>query len=461
MTQLDVLAAAAGVLISIAHLAAGSPTPDAPLNKRTAQSTALCLSPTYDWMSSSHKLSPCLLSSVILGTCFTGNWNVPSLGPGQGYTAPNATTANLCTCSWTAYNLLSACTACQGFDSAIDNWAAYDASCGGLVSDTYYPQNVTLPAGTVIPSWAGVDPTTWNNGRFDTAQAQALHDKNNPDLVPGSGQVPVSGSKVPTGAIAGGVVGGVVVLLLGAYVAYRLWAKRQATVRRNSGPRPLYRARSLSADSNKWGARLVSSSSFGVSGPTRPSTMYTPTARHTQLGSITSVSYMSETSPSPPRTLSPLPVALHTMTPFPHTAVPPPISRKTSESTLSTTQRPVSVPSSPPPPAIPEVPEDGGYFDRRERINPPAYSASPEPAEPIALPPPSRSPSASPGPSAGHRRDKLSVESARLSRSVASVASMEEVLGSMGLAPLPGSPSTATVATGHSAEMAARHPTPF
>ncbi|KAF8144666.1 hypothetical protein K438DRAFT_575833 [Mycena galopus ATCC 62051] len=121
---------------------------------RLEQTQAKC-STDYDWASNSLGLSPCLLSAFVWGSCFTGSeqhqtwcpasiaiaylvvdWDVPQLQLSQSYTNPNATTANLCSCSWAAYNLLSACTACQGFTSAVEDWAAYEQSCGDFLTDT-------------------------------------------------------------------------------------------------------------------------------------------------------------------------------------------------------------------------------------------------------------------------------------------------------------------------------------
>ncbi|KAJ7800868.1 hypothetical protein B0H14DRAFT_2465068, partial [Mycena olivaceomarginata] len=152
------------------------------LNSRSEQTQAQC-GTDYNWASNSVGFSPCLLTAFVWGSCFTGDWDVPQLQQDESYTNPNSTTANLCTCSWAAYNLISACTACQGFESAVQNWAAYDQNCSSFLTDAYFPLRVPLPADTKIPFWAGTNPLTWNNGRFDTAQAQLLVQQNKPDLV--------------------------------------------------------------------------------------------------------------------------------------------------------------------------------------------------------------------------------------------------------------------------------------
>ncbi|KAJ3781533.1 hypothetical protein GGU10DRAFT_106825 [Lentinula aff. detonsa] len=38
--------------------------------------------------------------------------------------------------SWAAYNMYSACTACQGLDSSILTWVEFRANCGSSLSNT-------------------------------------------------------------------------------------------------------------------------------------------------------------------------------------------------------------------------------------------------------------------------------------------------------------------------------------
>ncbi|KAF9463134.1 hypothetical protein BDZ94DRAFT_639126 [Collybia nuda] len=81
-------------------------------------SDAKCLD-DFIWMQNSAGMSPCLVSSGVFAACAGPAWNIPSLNNTVHYTSPNGTTANDCSCSWSAYNLLGACTACQGFPEFI------------------------------------------------------------------------------------------------------------------------------------------------------------------------------------------------------------------------------------------------------------------------------------------------------------------------------------------------------
>ncbi|KAJ7073474.1 hypothetical protein B0H15DRAFT_61617 [Mycena belliarum] len=361
------------------------------MDKRSEQTQAKC-SPDFSWADNSQGLSPCLLTAFVWGSCFTGNWNVPALQQGETYSNPNSTTANLCTCSRAAYNLISACTACQGLDSSIQNWAAYDQGCSGFQTDAYFPSNVTLPTGTAIPFWAGTDPASWNDGRFDAAQAQLVAKQNHPDFV----QSTTTGtdgkkSKAPIGAIVGGVVGGLAVLAIGASVAF--WFTRrgngkdsQSTIgdeTHSFGSRPHIHGRSMSDLS----AKHPQSMSMVYSH--RPGTIYT-TGTHTRTGSVHSLSAYGSGYSSPQRVISPIQLVSResAIDPFPFRATSPPppgMTRKTSETTMRAAYNGLEPPVTPPAAAAHH--EFDPFDTARPRLNPPAYSpyaspaASPEPAE--------------------------------------------------------------------------------
>ncbi|KAJ7223358.1 hypothetical protein GGX14DRAFT_351874 [Mycena pura] len=118
-------------LLATAALAAAARSVD----KRGAQTEVQCSS-DFNWADNSESLSPCTLTAIVWGACFTGNWDVPVLKPGDHYVNPNSTTANTCTCSWAAYNLISACTSCQNLDASVQTWAAYDQDCNRFLTDT-------------------------------------------------------------------------------------------------------------------------------------------------------------------------------------------------------------------------------------------------------------------------------------------------------------------------------------
>ncbi|KAJ7159490.1 hypothetical protein C8R46DRAFT_1224082 [Mycena filopes] len=445
---------------------------------RVAQTQAQC-SDDYNWASNSRGDTPCLLTAKVWGSCFNGNWDVVALPKGDQYDNPNSTTANLCTCSWAAYNLISACTECQGLDSSVNNWAGYSGKCASFETDTYFPSNVTLPSGTAIPFWAGTDPRTWNNARFDPAQAKLLAQENKPDYV--QGQTPPDSQKkkkTPVGAIVGGVIGGLAVVALGAGIAFWWLRKRTGDGNEDTGTRPFIRpqihGRSTSDVSGK---SFPSPQSMSV--VHRARTIYTTSNTiHTRTGSAHSLPYGSGYT-SPARVMSPplSPVQMvnredyvepYTLRAASTSPPPPSMTRKASETTLTTTYA-----NHEPGPAatfmaLGMASADGSSSSERTRLNPPPYSAeSPEPGD--ASPSPSPSPRFAPGhrarPEKGgsvdSQRSYDSNTTAHAPRDSGTGSTIGEVIERMGI--IMGETGTGTgthtVSTGQSATVIGTRPT--
>ncbi|KAJ7723703.1 hypothetical protein B0H14DRAFT_3005000, partial [Mycena olivaceomarginata] len=188
--------------------------------------------PDYDWATNSQLFSPCIL------TAYIGIYR--NLQPNQSYTNPNSSTANL------SYNLISACTACQGFDSAVENWAAYDQNC----------------------------TRTWNDGHFNTAQAKLIAQKSHKK------------SKPPVGAIVGGVIGGVAVLVIGGAIAFLFIRKRKPEQTNEGGTHPyLTRPPHGRSVSDLSGKSILIPRSLSMANSQRPGTIYTTNTIHTHTGS--------------------------------------------------------------------------------------------------------------------------------------------------------------------------------
>ncbi|KAJ7152569.1 hypothetical protein C8R46DRAFT_1121543, partial [Mycena filopes] len=372
---------------------------------RVAQTQAQC-SDDYNWASNSRGDTPCLLTAKVWGSCFNGNWDVVALPKGDQYDNPNSTTANLCTCSWAAYNLISACTECQGLDSSVKQvsfpspWAGYSGQCASFETDTYFPSNVTLPSGTAIPFWAGTNPSIRR--------------------------------KTPVGAIVGGVIGGLAVLALGAAIAFWWLRKRTQDGNEDTGTRPpqsmsvVHRAGTIYTTSNTIHTRTGSAHSLPYgSGYTSPARVMSPPLSPVQM--VNREDYVE------PYTLR----AASTSPP------PPGMTRKASETTLTTTynnheQGPAATSGS-----------------ERTRLNPPPYSAeSPEPGD--ASPSPSPSPRFAPGHRARPEKGG-SVDSQRSGTG----STIGEVIERMGL--IMGETGTGTgthtVSTGQSATVIGTRPT--
>ncbi|KAG2351917.1 hypothetical protein BDR07DRAFT_975375 [Suillus spraguei] len=83
---------------------------------RNVISTATCLD-GYSWMNDGQGESPCLTVARVEAACSEDNYIQPALIPGYSYSLPNATSGNQCYCSWSSYNLMMACSLCQGANS--------------------------------------------------------------------------------------------------------------------------------------------------------------------------------------------------------------------------------------------------------------------------------------------------------------------------------------------------------
>ncbi|KAG7086286.1 hypothetical protein E1B28_002250 [Marasmius oreades] len=202
-------------------------------SRASVQSNATC-GAQYFWLYNHKSISPCWLAAAVTGPCQQGDFNVAPLQPDHHYDPPINATATRCLCSWAAYNLYSACTACQG-EVGILSWPVYSQDCPSdyLSSTTYWPANFTITGNNELPYYAGTNPSTWADQRFNVQQAMNITNQQHPDLTGVSPSPTDSSTKnksgTPVGAIAGGVVGGVAVLVLGALTFWYLRRKRNAT----------------------------------------------------------------------------------------------------------------------------------------------------------------------------------------------------------------------------------------
>ncbi|KDQ10211.1 hypothetical protein BOTBODRAFT_36486 [Botryobasidium botryosum FD-172 SS1] len=191
-----------------------------------AQTTSVVCSNTFAWMSNSRGQNPCLIAAYLLGQCNSGQWAVNPITDGSPYNSPNATTASSCQCSSVTYNLLSACEVCQIVQPV--SWTDWNASCAAHpVPLKNWP--LAIPAGTLIPAWAYLDPTTMSDDTFDpsvaigslsapesgvltsTIPSATISTTSTPLVVlpTASSHIGNDGVNNKVGSIVGGVVGGI------------------------------------------------------------------------------------------------------------------------------------------------------------------------------------------------------------------------------------------------------------
>lgn len=94
--------------------------------------------------------------SYLAGVCNNGSWLVLSLDGVASYGAPAGQLATPCECNTVFYNIIEACSACQG--GSINQWQYWIQNCPQSYIGTAFPY--PIPAGTQVPTWADIDPTT-------------------------------------------------------------------------------------------------------------------------------------------------------------------------------------------------------------------------------------------------------------------------------------------------------------
>ncbi|KAG7450924.1 uncharacterized protein BT62DRAFT_1001773 [Guyanagaster necrorhizus] len=400
---------------------------------RGPQTNATCTS-DFTWADNAEELNPCSLVAYVMASCLTDTYYVWALSNDTHYDRPGdgAISVTPCSCSWAAYNLFGACTACQAGSHASWGWAAYKANCGDDLSNTTffpYDKDYTLPTAASIPYWAAQNPSIWNNGEFDTTEAKNLSLEGHADLSgPSNDTSNGSGSSRLVGAIVGGVVGGVTVVAGAAVVAFFLFRRH----RRHRAPKILEirpgHFRSQSDLTQKNGPAILYSDSAGQ----RPSSSLTQ-ATHTILshsGEGTTPSYFGSihgssafmsppTSPTrqlmspPPMIMNPEDI-IHPFTATPLMTASPSytVDRKGEGGTdLHTHYQRPSISSVDP---IADHSATNPESASRQRINPPAYSMYEEESPHVIhqTPDGTGNPSRAPTPNRGHRSEKRTSQDA-------------------------------------------------
>ncbi|KZP08341.1 hypothetical protein FIBSPDRAFT_874621 [Athelia psychrophila] len=215
------------------------------------QSTNISCLPDYVWMENSLGQNPCTMATIAQDAC-GGTWNIlPFPPPAQaaGYYYPGSTDASksTCMCSTVTYSLFSACGICQ--NGSFATWPQWTTNCTGIaLSLSTFPD--PIPANTTFPAWAYLNAT----GGFNVAAAQADDRAPESSPIPQSTAAPSTSAsassasstssapssspsaagnssthKSNTGAIAGGVIGGLAFVAALAALAVYLLRRRSQT----------------------------------------------------------------------------------------------------------------------------------------------------------------------------------------------------------------------------------------
>ncbi|KAH7925667.1 hypothetical protein BV22DRAFT_415790 [Leucogyrophana mollusca] len=233
------------LVISILPMAfATPPTPTLrtlAINVREAISEATC-TPEYAWMNNAENQSPCLVVAYVEGLGLSLLY--PSVPITIRLTPPMQMHAtDHARSSWSSYNLLMACTLCQGpqFENSTLTWAEfYSPACPSSFSDVYFPSGYTLDTASSLPYWASMNPQNWTNAQFNVDQALQIADMHYADLTPSpsasasASAQHSSSSSLGVGAIVGIVIGSLAFILIVAIASYLLRKKWQTVKRRSA-----------------------------------------------------------------------------------------------------------------------------------------------------------------------------------------------------------------------------------
>jgi len=216
----------------------------------TASATASCTVSSDSWMDNSLGQNPCRVAEFLSYPCSGGLRSVDidnflyvlsflayvvlPLSNGSQWYGPALD--NPCSCNTVVYNLLSACSLCQG--ESQQGWNIYIQNC----SHTYigqYPEEILST--TAVPHWAYIDISGTN--LLDINQAEAIGDI--PETTEGfvstatitatqtvlvtatASGTKGAGSSI-VGPIVGGVVGGVAFVALVAVAGFYFMIRRKA-----------------------------------------------------------------------------------------------------------------------------------------------------------------------------------------------------------------------------------------
>ncbi|CUA76767.1 hypothetical protein RSOLAG22IIIB_02239 [Rhizoctonia solani] len=192
--------------------------------------------------------TPCLQSGYLSAQCNGGNWNVPGISGGTPYRQPQGNGANICRCNTVVWNLIQACSLCQGGRTA--SWGNWISNCStNSITIGSYPRQ--LPPYVAISGWAYLDFTSQGTFQPQVAREAAATASESISAPAQTQSLTSAGSATSTstatpapdspttnvGAIAGGVVGGVVglafLIILGWFIL-----RKKATSKEN--PQTVY-----------------------------------------------------------------------------------------------------------------------------------------------------------------------------------------------------------------------------
>lgn len=205
----------------------------APLHVAGQSSNVTKCVASYDWSINSIGQTPCLVAAYLESLCGVPT-SVDAIPNGTHYLGPTSPSQqDECKCSTVTYSAVSACGGCQG--RTFQNWTTWSQFCSSVEIATF-PK--IIPAEVEVPLWAYINVTLTGNDFNPVAAQQVIASGLPSSSVPAptstssstqtsstSSSSPATSSSAASnsstsskshsnaGAIAGGVIGGLVVLV--------------------------------------------------------------------------------------------------------------------------------------------------------------------------------------------------------------------------------------------------------
>ncbi|KZT31698.1 hypothetical protein SISSUDRAFT_1133532 [Sistotremastrum suecicum HHB10207 ss-3] len=228
----------------------------------TAPSSNICDEGEFPWAFNSLNQSACVIASYLGEVCTPGTpWPVTSLDSDANQVYTTSRDPTKCECSSVMFALLAACTACQNHSISQFQWNTYSKNCTS-VSEASFPFNI--PNITAVPHWAYQDVASSKNtfnlsiaealGDTDTAESSginsppatstALQTSTSTSTSPSTPSTNSSGTLTDTnqhhvapvsGAVAGGVIAGCLLLFIGFCFIQRHLRKSRSGLSIRSG----------------------------------------------------------------------------------------------------------------------------------------------------------------------------------------------------------------------------------
>ncbi|KAJ8078922.1 hypothetical protein PM082_013206 [Marasmius tenuissimus] len=238
----------------------------------TEPATCSDSSQSLNWTSNSLGQDPCQVASILGGVCSPAGFVVPPLDtlPNSTYKGPEEGKEDGCRCSSVFYSLPSACAACQGGDDWL-SWSEFSKNCFPPYNKTFMeiiPGNTKVPAYAYVldgdsfsldvaqeesaglPESVGPGPSSTLESSHSPSSTTPLN-STTPSSTAQSHDKPESPENPNTGAIVGGIIGGLVALCSLVILVFTFLRRRRTQL----APSTVFSLNQRANDTGAWTGR--------------------------------------------------------------------------------------------------------------------------------------------------------------------------------------------------------------